>query len=130
MRIVNWKEFVELPAGTLFYADVGGRNDFDWGSFSIKRDTCFLDDGHAFDYFEQPLDEVDHNDSNEFWELLEDMKENGASYQLSDACGRNGMFDQTGIYLIFEKPDLLMLQRYIADAINVTKGEDHGEIIE
>lgn len=62
---------------------------------------------------------VQAKDLREMDQRLTDMLENGASYPIADAFGRDGMFDKDDIFLVFEKDDLLKLREYIDMALSV-----------
>lgn len=106
MRIVNKKEFLALPAGTLY-------SEYDpqvIDGLFIKGETIFHG-GIPRDYvYESLIGNVDANDSNEEFEILIDAEENGTSFKLDFDCRmRDGLFDDSKLYAIYEPEDIIGL---------------------
>ncbi len=111
MRIYRRREFLQLPAGTMFCS--GG--EWHFGALSVKGETCVgIDDFCSCD-----LDWIDSNDSGQAIDRLTEMLENGANYPLQTDMGRDGLFDQNALFLVFEKSDLHILLGFIDAALKL-----------
>ena len=107
IKVYNRKDFLKLPAGTIYCS--GKRWYFD--DFCIKaqswdNDWVYLDprwsNGH---------------DSGECFDILERSLEDGSSFGMPDAFGRDGGFEEDALFLVFEKEDLTELKQYIEKAL-------------
>lgn len=99
MKIVNRKDFLLLADGTIFCK--GTKWCFD--NLSIK--------GHSWesDFLYVDLCNIDANDTEQWVDRLEDSLSNGTSYPINNQAARDGMFDETDLFLIFEEKDLEFL---------------------
>ena len=109
MRIYSHLEFLKLPAGTVYCA---GRR-WTFGELCIKGQTvCEESDflSLALQWIESPsfADDIDR---------LERMLAEKASEPLQESFGRDGMFDNDAIYLVYEVADLARMIRHFSDAI-------------
>lgn len=109
MRIYNRREFMALPAGTVFCK---GRPAVFEG-LRVKGET----DGNDFEV--RDLKWIDANDSGQAFDRLDEMEKNGASYPMETAYGRDGFFDEQDVFLVYEPADLEELSRVMAEAIRV-----------
>lgn len=107
MKIVNRKDFLAMPEGTLF----------------CKYTPCFFDDisikGESLinDFFYQQLVHPIAKDSGELFALLDSAEQSGETITNDLYCeGRDGCFDDDQMFLIFEPKDLLDLIRRLAEA--------------
>jgi hypothetical protein len=101
MRIFTRAEFMELPEGVIF---AKGKPWF-FEDLCVKGETI-VHEGKAIDFFARGLQWVSAFDSGEATRRLDDMLENGASYPLEDAEGRDGCFDKDDLFLVYEAADL------------------------
>lgn len=108
MKVVNRKDFLKLPGGTIFCK--GTKWCFD--NLSIK--------GHSWedDFLYVDLCNIDSNDTEQWVDRLEDSLNNGTSYPINNNTERDGMFDEEGIFLVFEKEDLKFLIDVFKISIN------------
>jgi hypothetical protein len=107
MRVVNRKNFLKLPAGTIYCKGVQWAFD----SISIKgesleNDWYYLDPAWA-----------SAEDSIEAIRILEWSLETGAPFVCESAESRDGCFDDEAVFLIFEELDLLLLRSAIGVAL-------------
>lgn len=107
MRIYNRKDFLNLPGGTIFCK--GTKWCFD--NISIK--------GHSWDndFLYVDLCNIDANDTGQWVDRLEDSLKNGTSYLINNNTARDGMFEEEGIFLVYEKKDLEFLMDVMKIAI-------------
>jgi hypothetical protein len=108
MRIVGLKEFLTLPPWTMFR----------------KYQPCYTEDlmwkqdslgGSDFVYTTASMPHG--GDSIEVFGRCDDMEENGASYPIEDFTARDGCFVQDQLFMIYEKADIEVVARYVANAL-------------
>lgn len=99
MKIYNRKDFLKLPDGTIFCK--GTKWCFD--NLSIK--------GHSWDndFLYVDLCNIDAQDTGQWVDRLEESLKNGASFLINNNAARDGMFDEEGVFLVYEKKDLEFL---------------------
>lgn len=107
MRIVNRKDFLALPAGTIYCKGVQWAFD----SLSIK------DDSLANDWIYLDMAWPSAHDPGEACGLMSQSLETGSSFPCEDAFGRDGCFDEDAVFLIFEPADLWTLRGRIDVAL-------------
>lgn len=105
---------MKLPEG-IFYAK--GEKWY-FGDIMMKGETV-SNEGRNIDWYQSSFNWVDGNDTGECIYRLEEMKNNGASYPMQDNICRDGMFEDTEIFLVYEKSDLEKLKEYIQRAIEI-----------
>lgn len=104
MRIVNRKEFLQLPSGILYckYKHTSAYN------------ICIKYDSWKNDWLYQELSTLwspNENDSSELYNKL-DKAESDSSYSFKqdlDGSQRDGSFDEDQMFLIYEKEDIIKL---------------------
>lgn len=108
MKVVNRKDFLKLPDGTIFCK--GTKWCFD--NISVK--------GHSWenDFLYVDLCNIDANDTGQWVDRLEESLAIGTSYPINNQAARDGMFDEEGIFLVFEKEDLKFLIDVFKISIN------------
>jgi len=96
MRVYSHKEFLKLPEGTFFSQ---GKKWYFQG-LSIK--------GHSFenDFMYVDLLEIEYEGSGDYVDLLEDSLKNSASYPSRSSSSREGVFDDTDVFMVLELEDL------------------------
>lgn len=112
MRIVNRKEFLQLPSGTLYckYEHTSAYN------ISIKYDTW------ESDWLHQELPTLwspDESSSSDLYDKL-DKAESDSSYSFSqdlESSNRDGHFDENQMFLIYEKEDIIKLIKKLKSLI-------------
>jgi hypothetical protein len=114
MKVYRRKDFLQLPAGVLFCKG----KPWYWETPCIKGDT--LENTTVGDFLECGFCWVDANDSGEAFDRLNLMLETGASFPMEEAYGRDGMYDEEDLFLVFEKADIAELMRVFAIAADVT----------
>ena len=115
MKIYRRAAFMELPAGVLF--SKGKPWWFD--GIYVKGDSINFKDAIG-DFGSLNLASIESHDSGELVERFEKMLEEGASFPMEDAYGRDGLFDQDDLFLVWERADLEQLQRIVAGALVVS----------
>lgn len=113
MRVVNRKNFLTLPAGTIYCKGV------QWAFDGL----CIKDDSLENDWIYLDPAWASAHDSGEATDLLQASLETGSSFAGEDAYGRDGCFDDKEVFLIFEKPDLEALRSHIDKALTVPNQE-------
>lgn len=110
MKIYNRKKFLKLPNGTIFCK--GTKWCFD--NLSIK--------GHSWEneFLYIDLCNIDANDTGQWVDRLEDSLENCTSYPINNNIARDGLFEEEGIFLVFEEKDLIFLIDVMKIAKSVT----------
>jgi hypothetical protein len=117
MKLYTRDKFMALPDG-VFFVKMAGK----WANqdLCIKGETIIGREGLAIDFYEQPLNIIDFVDTNVLVEQLEEMLEAGASYPYNQTDGRDGMFDDGDMFLVYEREDLAGLADQIRTAIEVS----------
>lgn len=106
MRLVKRQEFMKLPAGTLFSAM---HQKWVFGELSVKGETWQNGD-EVGDFLELGLNWIDGHDTGEVCDRLEEMlADSSVSYPLQSAYGREGLFDNDMVYLVYEPADVAAL---------------------
>lgn len=112
MKLYNRIDFLELPSGVIF--SKGKKYYFD--GFLIKGDTININ-GKNIDFIYCDLVDIDSNDSGEWGDRLEEMLNDGVSYQINEDYRRDGCFDDEDIFLVYGKEDILKLMEVLKDAL-------------
>jgi hypothetical protein len=117
VKLYTRDKFMALPAG-VFFVKMAGK----WANqdLCVKGETIIGREGRAIDFYEQTLNIIDFADSNVLVEQLEEMLEAGASYPYNRTDGRDGMFDDGDMFLVYEREDLAGLADQIRTAIEVS----------
>ncbi len=106
MKIVTRSQLMAMPAQTLYstYAPCW------FGELLIKGDTI-VHEGRNIDWFEQDIaGALDCHDSGEFSDMLDDAQKNGTSLPMDFDCeGRDGLFDDSQLYAVWEPQDVAAL---------------------
>lgn len=101
MKIVNLEQFRELPSGTLF----------------MKYEPCVFEDlcakGDTLEHdwlYENIAYSIECTSSDDFGNKLNDAEEQGISLAMDfDSTGRDGCFDDSQLFAVYEKADIEML---------------------
>lgn len=105
MKILNRKQFLELPEGVLYTSG----EPWAFGNIHIKGKTCELFGEQYNDWYEWQLDHIEWQNDGELFDRLEEMRNTGKSYPLDITQGRNGLFEDNELFLVYEKADLTLL---------------------
>lgn len=109
MRLVNRKEFLELPSGTLFAECT---QPWVFAALDIKGSTLSYND-----YNVRGLAWVDADSSEQAIDRLEEqLKDSTLSYPSERDYGRDGCFDEDGLYMVFERDDVLSIIEDLREA--------------
>jgi hypothetical protein len=108
MKVINRKEFLKMPKNTLFseYSEDGTI-----GVLSTKYDS------YPNDYLESYTTWLEAKDMGESAEADERLFKGESVKCDMISCGRNGMFEDSQRYLIYEMADLLQLQLLVENAL-------------
>ncbi len=110
MRIVNRKEFLSMPSGTV-YCKYG---DNYFGDMSIKYGSLLND----WDY--QAIGDFDDcNDSGEMFDKLDQMKaDSSVSFPLNcDTSMRDGLFEDEQMFVVFSSSDVKNIIRILVNTL-------------
>lgn len=103
MKIYKRSEFLKLPPGTFFARGEKWCIDgFYMKGESWENDFCFLS-----------ISDIDSFNSDEHIKRLEEMEETGKSYPMNECHGRDGLFDENELFLVFEHDDLCKIRKLI-----------------
>jgi len=103
MKIVNKKEFYELPEGTLYSNYV--RCSF--SSLNVKQSTSYKESIPIDFIYESLIGNVDFSDLSYCDDVLLEAEKNKTSLPLDFECGeRDGMYLEDELFAIYEKQDL------------------------
>lgn len=123
MRIVNRKDFLNLPAGTVFMkfpAQPADHHDLGYdGAVSIKWDTC------GADFVSQDLmpQFEGWSDSEDWSNVIIDMIDGKQSPPVDyDCAGRDGLFDQDQLFLVWGSDDLVKMIDLLQAAFKKSNG--------
>lgn len=122
MRILNRKQFLELPEGVVFakYTPTG-----EYGMLCRKFNTFVDGSGVPSDFDYQNMTSEVGLCGDEFFKVMEDAEENGTSYRLDFYCGnRDGFFDQDQLFAVWEQQDIESLREYLGTCIGVDEVEN------
>lgn len=111
MRVYRLDEFRKLPEGTLFCE----AEPWVFGTLHVKGETW------ESDFLLRDLQSIGADDSGEWSRRLDEMLENGASYPINDAYGRDGSFNKKALFLVYEHEDLLELRRVVDEALSLSE---------
>src|SRR5579859_2553998 len=96
MKIYSRTEFMKLPEGIIFSSG----EPYAFSGLYIKGETWKVD------FLESDLINIDSFSSNDNAEKMYDMETKGNSYPINKSYGREGLFDDNILYLVYEKEDL------------------------
>lgn len=113
MRIYSRQDFLKLPLGTFFAKGIQWVMD----GFCVKDETWCDDNGNPIDFLYINLVSIDSFNSEELVDREDEMLAKGTSYPLCEHIYRDGCFDNTEIFLVFEKEDLVKIKMYIEEAL-------------
>ncbi|MCE5309591.1 MAG: hypothetical protein LLG20_18300 [Acidobacteriales bacterium] len=97
MRLLNRKDFLKLPAGTVYCSG----EPYAFTGLHVKGETLPYNDFVCLD-----LQRIDAHDSGEEIDRLEDMRYTGVSFPMNTNYGRDGGFDDKEVFLVYERGDL------------------------
>ncbi len=118
MKVLNRKNFMKLPPGVIF---LGGM-PWLFVSLEVKGDTISVD-GKDIDFWSKDTGFIQVEGSAEFPDVFEYMLERGVSYPMNSDYARDGTFDDSDVFLVYEKEDLERLREFIDRAIKL---DDEG----
>jgi hypothetical protein len=101
MRIINRKEFLELPSGTLFCK----YNECCFGDMSIKYDTW----KESNDFLYVDINDFIYGDSSDStFDKLEQMKNTGENVSIDlDVQSRDGLYEDGQLFAVYDNNDVL-----------------------
>lgn len=112
MKLYTRTDLMELPDGVIYTKCAWGRSEVFQGLY-VRRSVV----GDKVDWCEQDLIANFHGYT---LHAAHQALESGLGVQLGDAGGREGWFDDSIRYLVYENADLEYLQSVISDALKVS----------
>lgn len=111
MKIYSRSEFMKLPSGTVF---------------SSGENNCFMDlhikgETWEVDFLQSSLIGIDSFSSEENADRMDEMEERGVSYPINRSYGREGLFDDNMLYLVYEREDMAYMIREFQKALMAIK---------
>ncbi|MES4613543.1 hypothetical protein V2154_16630 [Ewingella sp. CoE-038-23] len=101
MKIINRKEFLDLPANTLF----SKYEECSFGPIEIKGDTAV-----GIDFLSQQIADAIDDSSEDRFDILIEAEKSGSSFRMDLHCEyRDGFFDKDQLFAVWEKEDVKML---------------------
>lgn len=115
MKILPRQAFLALPPNTVFST----YEPCVFGPIAIKGETIYANDGRAIDFFYQITeDAVDHPTSPDQFDLLERAQKTGESFGIDLDCqSREGLFDDSMLYAVWEDDDVRRLVRRLEECL-------------
>lgn len=106
MRLVKRQELLELPAGTLFSEFIDK-----WYFAGLQLKGATLSDGEKnYDFLVRSLDWPEAEGTHEAIDRLDEMYEDSSvSYPTEKHYGREGLYDDEKLYLVYEPADTAAL---------------------
>lgn len=105
MKIIDRKTFLTLPSGVLYMPF----EPCAFGQLAIKESTV------GNDFLVQNLDAVRAIGDKDEIDILHEAMESARSFELDFNClGRDGMFDDSQLFAIFEPDDVIALIRRLS----------------
>ena len=114
MRIYRLKEFLNLPAGTIYAKG----QPWVFHGFSVKADTLGTDWTMLSPMWIEAESDTDQDTK------LAAMLESGASIPMIESYGRDGFFEDDALFLVPERADLEKLRAMIDCAIALPLSND------
>lgn len=107
MKMYSRQEFMKLPEGTIFSSGP----QYGFSDIQIKGETWEVD------FLESSLVNIDSFNHDEWSDRMQKMHEKCASYPINKDYGREGLFDNEMVYLVYEKEDLEYMIEKFKEAI-------------
>ncbi len=111
MRIVSKAELMRMPKGTLF-ADY--RDNYWPDGPTMIFDSVAWSDEQSSDFYFTLFDGPDANDSGEQFDRQIGMAERGESYPVGLVPQREGLYEESSRYLVWEPEDVARIIRLLA----------------
>lgn len=100
MKIVSKAELRKMPVGTLYV-------EYREGHWPDGPDSIFLGDiEYMSDFLECGIGSPESNGSSQMFDRQDEMDKAGAQYPVSLACGREGYYDDSMRYLVWDEADV------------------------
>lgn len=109
MKIYSRSEFMKLPPGVIFSSGV----PYAFSGLMIKGESWEVD------FLESNLISIDSHSSEDWTDRICEMHEIGSSFPINKDFGREGLFDDKMLYLVYEKEDLKYLIEAFQKAIRI-----------
>ena len=121
MKIIDRRSFLAMPPGTVFckYEPVI------FGEILIKEESLENDF-----FYTQTISAIDGDSPGDIFEMLENSKESGSSFNMDfDCVSRDGMFDDEGLFVVFEEKDVIMLIDKLSRTAKTVKICGHSDCV-
>lgn len=124
MRIVSRAELRKMPPGTP-YADYHASNS---QPFPEGPTMLFLQDwADSNDFVYTGLGSPESDGSEQLWDREREMDEQGVAYPIDLGAGRDGLYDDTARYLIWDEQDVAAVVTHTA-WFDAKQGEWNGTV--
>jgi len=114
MRIYNRKDFLDLPEGTVY---IKGMETTFHENIQIKKETIRDDQGKPIDWFYIDLAMFEADDPHEYICNFEAMQHDQASIPMEAVKARDGCFEESDLFLVYEKSDLEVLIKLLGESL-------------
>lgn len=117
MKLLNKKEFLKLPEGTMYFEKPKEAMACYFGNLCVKGESL------SRDFYEIDLISPDLSPvlNEQYWESFERL-DKGETLKIDfNYGGRNGMYDDTDMYYVLDKEDVKSLLDVITEAYNSYK---------
>lgn len=109
MKIINLKEFLKLPEGTVYVK-------FDpviFDELSVKESSI-----SNLDWIYSPIVNVDAIDSTDIYGITNKSLVEGSSFNLDiNSTTREGMYDESQLFTVYEKSDVKQLIQKLNESL-------------
>lgn len=105
---------MELPADTIYVK--GSYKAYSFENALCAKGETIPYGGRNIDWFYASLNQFEHWDTAEFVEHFEDMRDNGKAYPIGLTEQRDGCFEETDLFLVYQYGDLMKLEELIRKA--------------
>jgi hypothetical protein len=106
MKIVTRAQLMNLPPNTVYSTYTPC-----WFGELLIKGVTIENNGKNIDWYEQQIaDAIECRNSDEYAAKLDDAQKNGTSLRMDFDCeGRDGMFDHSQLYAVWEPQDVMAL---------------------
>jgi len=113
MKIITRTEFLELPSGTVFWK----YTPHCFGDWCIK--ACGPSDGWKPDFLFTTLTGdisiADCHSAEEYCNRLDEARNGAVTFRANyDDCARDGLYDETQLFVVCDKTDIIRLMEKLA----------------
>lgn len=117
MKIINRKQFFELPDGIIY----SKYNPCYFDGLYIRLEVIKNINGEPIDfYYKDLIAQLDVNDSEEYNDVLLEVEKTNGDIKLNFNCSlRDGFYDDDEMFAVYSREDIINLSNTIAGCIGV-----------